>query len=270
MTTDWRWEQRKRVAASAVLWVLAVLAILAMAASGGCMKPTEPKQEPGPAPITDTQVEDKPEPLSMSVKADASLLATLHEMIGDGGRLVIDPEQSIVVRRPAATLTIKPGTEVQYKLTDSGGTITFTDPRPKIEAKVWGLRVSPELARLDLSPDNTGTAHVDTGPITIKRRFALSWEDAAGAGPEPSADTRPVLRMYSTDPCLYCDLADTAFEQAGTLPFVVEKIATTGGEVPQWVEAYPTFHWQGADGWRQLVGWPGLDKFLAVWKRSQD
>lgn len=243
----------------------AILSVIAV----GCMGSTEPKPKPGPPPITEKRIDEKPEPLSMAVHAEASVLATVHELLGDGGQLTIDPEQSIVVRRPAATLTIKPGTEVRYKLTDKGGTITFSDPRPKIEAKVWGLRVSPELARVDLSPDNTGTAHVDTGPVTIKRRFALSWEEAAGAGPDQSEDTRPIVRVYSTDPCGYCDLAKTAFEQQKELPFRVRIIEATGGEVPTWVESYPTFHWQGRDGWRQSVGWPGIDSFVEIWKRTQ-
>ena len=266
MTKTNKQQQQRRAIVSAFLWLAALLAIMILAATGGCMEPAEKQTEPGPAPITDTDTETPAEPLSMKVEADASLIATLHEMLGDGGRLVIDPDRAIVVKRPAATLTIKPGTEVRYELAASRGTITFSKPRPKIEAKVWGLRISPELAKVELSPDNTGTAHVDTGPVTIKRRFSLAWEDAAGI--DPATDNRPVVRMYSADACLHCDLAKTALAGAA-LPFRVEEYKTTGGEVPAWVEAFPTFHWDAGDEWRQSVGWPGLDAFVDVWKRSR-
>jgi hypothetical protein len=104
-------------------------------------------------------------------------------------------------------------------------------------------------------------------------RFCWLFENVEQMKPEPKPqpvkDTRPIVRLYSTDPCTYCELAKTAFAQQKRLPFRVRVIDTTGGEVPTWVEAYPTFHWQGADGWRQSVGWPGVDAFLAMWKRTQ-
>ena len=39
-------------------------------------------------------------------------------------------------------------------------------------------------------------------------------------------------------------------------------------KTPSWVTAYPTAHWKGHDGWKQLIGWPGVEHFLREYDRT--
>lgn len=112
--------------------------------------------------------------------ASPSLIATLAEILGPNGSLTWNPLSPVTIRRPQAHVTIKPGTVVTYAITDSTATLTFSPPRPIVEARVLGLRVTPELTRLDLHADNSGTAHTSSSGISLPaKRFTLNWEDAA-------------------------------------------------------------------------------------------
>lgn len=261
--TDWQpgvvfW---RRVTAFA--W-FALVAVVLLATAAGCVQstPTEPESTPIVVePITDTT----PDALTLNVAAEASLVATLHEVIGDAGSVTLNPAKSIVVARPEATLTIKPGTRLTYSMNAGRGRFEFSEPRPRVTAKIWGLRVSPELTRLDLNADNTGTAHVQSGPVKLQRTFALTWIDNGSGATETEPATRPVVTIYTTDGCGYCTAAKR--DLAGA-PFELRDVSTRSGGVPRWVQSFPTFHWQGRDGWRQFVGWPGKASFLEMWTRS--
>lgn len=262
--TDWQpgvvfW---RRVTAFA-WFALILLTAVALLASAGCVQPVD--TEPKPAPIVVQPIEDEtPDGLALTVEAEASLVATLHEIIGGSGSVTLNPAEAIVVERPEATLTIKPGTSIRYTMTSDGGRFDFGTPRPRVTAKVWGLKVSPELTRLDLASDNTGTAHVQSGPVKLQRRFSIGWEQTSGATEQPA--TRPTVTIYTTNGCGYCTAAKS--ELAGA-PFELQESHTSGGNVPAWVQSYPTFHWPGRDGWRQFVGWPGRAAFLEMWARSR-
>jgi hypothetical protein len=250
-----------------LLWALVLFVVFC----GGCIphKPQTPAPEPTPKPVIVAPiVDDTPDALTLKVSAESSLVATLHEIIGSGGSVTLNPEQPIVVSRPEATLTIKPGTQLNYTMTADGGSFTFSEPRPRVTAKVWGLRVSPELTRLELSADNTGTAHVQSGPIKLQRRFALNWEQPSGATEtEQPATTRPVVTIYTTDGCRYCDMAKAELRNVDQ--FELREIHTRSGKVPGWVTSYPTLHWQVQNGWRQSVGWVSGAAFVETWQRSQ-
>lgn len=235
-----------------------LLIVLAMAGclSGGSESPPEPRPEPV-APITE------PGDLSLEVSAEASLVATLRELLGDEGEVVLNPSSPIVVKRPSVELTIRPGSSLRYALDDSGGSLVFADPKPTVSAKVWGLRVSPRLARLDLTADNTGTAHVEAGPVKLSRRFSLAWADEDTAG---AAVDLPSVRMYTADWCGPCRDA-LAVLDSSELPFAVEYIPEPH---PGWVRSLPQFEWTAADGQRWgHTGWSGLDDLVGRWRNTR-
>ena len=249
------------------VWVFVVLVFLLCS---GCVQnsgPDDPLPPPSPKPKpVIVEPEPLPEPITLSVTAADSLLSTLHETLGDSGSITINPESAIVIRRPQATLTIKPGTKLSYDLTNSGGSISFSNPRPSVSASVWGIKVTPQLARLDLKPDNTGTAHVEAGPLKLSRQFSLGWLESAGN--TAATEELPVVRIYSADWCGPCQQAKRELFAAPDLPFRVVVINENTAEFPSWVTGLPTFHWQAGDGWRQRTGWSDLPSFLATWRAS--
>jgi hypothetical protein len=243
--------------------------LVALLVGGGCMQPVEPtdttKKNPPPLVIINDPVVEPPENnLSLSISAEPSFVATLHELIGDSGSLTINPARPIVVSRPEVSLTIPPGVSISYELTGEGGSLVFSDPKPTVSAKVWGLRVSPKLARLDLSSDNTGTAHVQSGPVKLTRRFSLGWSDGDATGSQPATDNRPVVRMFVADWCGVCKTASAALASAD-VPFRIEPVP----EPHPFRVTLPYFEWRDQSGNRWGVqGWTGLADLIARWKAT--
>lgn len=118
--------------------------------------------------------------VAQSFAASQSLVSTLHELLGSEGSLTWSPSRPVTIRRPEATVTIKPGTVVTYSIDDSRAVLTFSPPRPSVEARVLGLRVTPELTRLELTPDNAGLAHTQSSGVNLPiKRFQIRWDEAA-------------------------------------------------------------------------------------------
>jgi thiol-disulfide isomerase/thioredoxin len=259
------------VIGAATFWLTLLFVFVGVS---GCISPAEPpddttEKNPPPPPVI-VSPDDSPEvrDITLAVSAEDSLVATLYELLGDAGSLTIDPSAPIVVRRPEATLTIAPGTRLDYELGPSGGSITFADPRPTVSVKKWGLKLSPRLARLDLSTDNTGTAHVQSGPLKFARRFSLGWAETDSAGNPPAiATAQPVVRMFTATWCGPCRSAHAAIDAAAsTLPFRVEYVP----EPHPFPARLPYFEWVDQSGNRWgIEGWPGLDSLVRRWRVTQ-
>lgn len=152
-----------------------IVVLIAFALSG-CVKAVD--KQPTVKPIvTPTKID----PVSLPMSASPSVIQTLHEVLGDSGNVQLKPNSDIVIIRDDTKVVIKPGTNVDYQFSDDSGKIVFNEPKPKITAKVFGLRVNPEIGHIDLTPDNYGTAHVEYGGIKASKRFSLSWEDSQGS-----------------------------------------------------------------------------------------
>ena len=259
------------VLAVAAMWVLL---LFTFAGLSGCIAPASPPDdttEKNPPPPVIVSPDDSPEDrdISLAVSAEASLVATLYELLGDSGSLTVDPSSPIVLRRPEATLTIAPGTRLEYELGPSGGSITFANPRPTVSVRKWGLKLSPRLARLDLSTDNTGTAHVESGPLKFSRRFDIAWTDTDPIGQSPAVAELPVVTMFTATWCGACKTADTALaaaSAAGTLPFRIERV----GEPHPFPVSLPYFEWRDVRGERfGIQSWQGLDELVRRWRLTE-
>jgi hypothetical protein len=81
----------------------------------------------------------------------------------------------------------------------------------------------------------------------------------------------PVMTMFVTDGCGWCNVGKSELAaRSESLPVQIKLIHTNSGNVPGWVESYPTFYWKAADGkYRKRVGWPGADALLDSWKLTQ-
>lgn len=88
---------------------------------------------------------------------------------------------------------------------------------------------------------------------------------------KPVVDSRPVMTMFVTDSCSWCDIGKQELtQQPGSLPVQIKVVHTSSGKVPAWVTAYPTFYWQAADRtWKKRDGWPGVDPLMASWRMTQ-
>ena len=247
--------------------------VAASALLSGCMPTGRPKSPPPPKPepvIVDPVKDEPPDDISLAVEAESSLVGTLYELLGDSGAVTIYPAEPIVVKKQDLTLTIRPGSRLNYELRPSVGSIEFSEPRPTVTVRKWGLKLSPRLARVDLSSDNTGTAHVESGRIKLSKRFSLAWDDEKDSA-EQTSDVKPLARpfvfLYGASWCESCRLALDQLSGAET-PFEVKYIDDNSGKHPSWVDTLPTFHWRGRDGWRQSSGWPGVSAFVEMWRAS--
>lgn len=219
---------------------------------------------PTPAPL---------ESPNLTMTGSSSVVAALHQWMGDGNTVTLRDPMSI--KRPEVSLTLPAGTSLSYRLSEGGGSFTFNDPKPKVEARAFGFRVTPTLTRIDLKADDTGEATATLGPITRKQAFELKWSSPIVKA-EIGEDTRPELWAYSTTGCTPCIRAKKELSEAKDLPFKVvwdppNKL------VPAWVESYPAFHWNAVGSepedkagkeWR-LKGWSGLSHLLKEFKRTR-
>jgi len=84
-------------------------------------------------------------------------------------------------------------------------------------------------------------------------------------------DTRPTITMFVTDDCVWCNVGKSELaKQSNELPVQIKIVHTNTGDVPNWVEAYPTFYWQASDkSYKQKKGWPGVEALISSWRFTQ-
>lgn len=185
------------------------------------------------------------------IEAGESLLTTLAEILGPSGSLIVKPDAPVTIRRPEATLTIRPGTEIRYKLSGATGSLVFGQPTPQVEAKVLGMRLKPDLTSLDLFADNSGVARTASNGIPLPpRRFKLGWEPT----PAVQATSQPIT-FYTSQGCGPCVTDKTAIANSPLRDLI--RIVEIDN-VPHRHEAdngktytiygTPTYIWTGTDG----------------------
>ncbi|MFM7011231.1 MAG: hypothetical protein ACKO0Z_18220 [Betaproteobacteria bacterium] len=230
----------------------------------GCLN----AQEKNPTPVEPIF---RPEPLvkpdnlpdqSIKIEAPQHLIAALHDLLGDDNEIEFVLTKPIVVSRPAGKITIPSGAKISYSLSDSQGSFEFSGRRPVLEAKIFGLKISPSLQRILLKPDNTGEATVIAAGLSLTKRFKLDWEDESV---KSAVIEKPKVYFYTTIACAPCEQAKKEL-QGLDLPFEIVILETA----PAWVTLFPTFHWLGADGKSWFVtGWSSVDSLKTSWAGTQ-
>jgi hypothetical protein len=120
----------------------------------------------------------------------------------------------------------------------------------------------------------TGTAHGQTIDLTGRGQVLTLRRPQSQPLPPPSrpvVDSRPVMTMFVTDSCGWCDIGKwELYQQSDSLPVQVKIVHTSSGKVPSWVTGYPTFYWQAIDQtWKKRDGWPGVEPLIASWRMTQ-
>ncbi len=200
------------------------------------------------------------------IEAGETLLMTLAEVLGPSGSLIVKPDAPITIRRPEATLTIRPGTEIRYKLSGATGSLTFGPPTPQVEAKILGMRLKPDLTSLDLFADNSGVARTASNGIPLPpKRFSLGWENTPAV---QAAESKPIT-FYSSQGCGPCvtDKRALANSPLRDLVRVVEidqvphRHEAANGK-PYTIYGTPTYIWTGTDGIdRNVFSFADLQKY---------
>lgn len=274
--------------------ILSILILLT-----GCLGPVatpSPKPVPKPLPVP------TPSASSLTVTMDGTLLENLHRYAGSSNTVTF--KESLTVNQSGMSITVPAGGSFSYVLTDIGGTFAFNDPKPSITVTEWGLRFSPILDRIILTPPNKGTAEVLEHGVRIKRNFVLDFEKPSTAtetapisppihkdgvipAPLPEAELEhprefsnlPELWVFGdfsdNSSCLPCRKASKALSEAKELPFRVVK-NPVGKERPD-DTATPFFMWAKSGkvptGIRSrdwsLEGWYGLDHLIKEFNRTR-
>lgn len=273
---------------NAMAFLLAVILMAFVFLTSGCAAHaiTEHDEPPEPTPLVDDDLRDSESAASsipLRVSAPASIVATVHELLGDAGTLTLNGAARQIVRDDL-TVTLPPATLAEFALASDGGTIAFAKPLPTVTAKLFaGIKVSPSLTKIVLNADDTATAHVRSLLGTHKRTFPLTWEtdsesegeDADGSGQAAVVD-KPEVWAYATSGCAPCTAAKRELAEAKDLPFVVRwrddrPACVTGG--------FPSFWWhrseskpreEDSQNTRVKNGWPGVKGLLEIWKANRD
>ena len=230
---------------------------------------------PGPVPS---------DPVALAVESPASFLIALHQVLGPAGEMTLATPSPQTFTAGETSVTIPARTSLRYTLSEARGELVFGDPRPTVSARVLGFKVSPNLMRLELRPDNSGTATVASGPITATRPFRITWDalpdpgksSATGSGKE--ADALPVVSLLHTDWCVYCPAAIRAVkaaESSGLLPFRVELVNVDRDNDQQfdagytWLRGVPAFDWRDQSDQWWTAPWEGqVDALINRWTQS--
>lgn len=204
---------------------------------------------------------------AMSVGMPPDLLATIHEAIGDGGKLTFEPTKPVTIVRPSASVTIPAGASVNYTASDEKALLTFSDPKPTITAKVFGVKLSPKLNSVELFADGTGMADVGKGLTHVRRKFALAWGDAENSQ-GATAEELPEVLLYSRRGCIGCTAVEHAMEALADKPFRVRVVTSN---IPSWVKVVPVLHWQVENKWWKVEyeNWQGGEKFVETWRKTR-
>lgn len=228
----------------------------------GCMESSSPDPipvQPIAAPVSGDLV--------MALEADASTISTLFKYAGPSNAITIRDNLSLSfgdtgIRLPA-------GTGFSYSLTELGGTVSFSSPKPVITTKVAGLTVHPILDRIVLRQPDQAVAYA-TDLFGIQHTRILDLPKIASAGPE--------LSPQPTEPLSHPKEAGSVQQlPRRSLPGTV-TVWSLDGIIENEVKDYDNFvfnpdrkcfsplrpaieYCQGGRTYRQL-GWQGIDRFV--------
>ena len=236
-------------------------------------------------------VDTKDEPLqpaaieAVRVSAPKNIVDAAHQVLGDEGSL--PPKKDLTIDANGVKVTLHPGSTLDYQYKPESGSMffTFNDPKPTVAASVGIFTIRPPLLSLQLLPDNTGVATVQTAVGKVNRKFSIAWEDESSGLPAAPRARDGVLRFHVAVgyPCPACDKGKKDLEQAkkeGKLPFEYEitedsvhwtdsrPVITCESQGKSWTPVYGTDDKQsGAKKGDYRPGWYGIDDAAMWWSQ---
>jgi hypothetical protein len=272
----------------------ATLALLFFAI--GCTRPRTGQEDvvvDPPSPIVDPEKkEDAGVPQSISIAAPKNTVDAAHQFLGDSG--AIPPQRDLTIKAGEVKITIHPGGTIDYAYNSEKDSMlfTFNEPRPTVEVAAGPFKIHPPLLSLNLLPDNTGVATVQTMIGKVNRKvplnFNLNWsaeaQQAISQMVQESDQKRDgILRFHTMKGCPPCErgkkeLAEA--KEAGKLPFEYEitedavdftesrPVLTCQSMGKIWTPVYAADDPKiGAKKGDVRPGWYGVDDAIMWWKQ---
>ena len=106
---------------------------------------------------------------------------------------------------------------------------------------------------------------------TVAEEIIATPEATVEVPPVAPVDKRPEVFVYSMDPVENCppcvklkkEVSGLSSEELADLPFRFNFDTPA----PEWVELFPTLHWETPEGWAKIEGWNGLDDFMKAYRK---
>lgn len=217
-------------------------------------------------------------PTSIAVEAAPDTYSELIAWLGTSNTISV--KEPFTIDRSDVSVTIPANATMSYVTSDSASTFTFAKPLPIVTAKVFGLKIHPNLSSILIRPDGSGVASTSYGKKSF--RWVADDEDAGAA----STESLPEVWAYECGG--FCNVtaknklarAKKEFadaEKAGTLKYKV--VWKPGDQAPSWMKPdRPAFWWdkvsnQPDDDKRGSTiyhyGYDGIDDFNGRWKKTR-
>lgn len=207
----------------------------------------------------------------LPVTTSVDLLGAALRGFGKSGRFLWEPDEPVVIKDDDTVVTFQPGTQGRYRLTPQSGVVTFSPPLPRIETKLWGLRLSPLLTQIDLAADNSATAHTSSNGVPLPpRTFRIQWEPDERVR---ATHQKPLVTFYTATWCGPCRPQKAALI-GREFPFEVREMEvqdlpflhTENGK--SWtVSSVPSFVWINEEGRCKFVN--SVADLVELWKPPQ-
>lgn len=106
---------------------------------------------------------------------------------------------------------------------------------------------------------------------TVAEEVIATPEATVEVPPVAPVDKRPEVFVYSMVPVENCppcvklkkEVSELSSEELADLPFRFNFDTPA----PEWVELFPTLHWETPEGWAKIEGWNGLDDFMKAYRK---
>lgn len=234
-------------------------------------------------PLKPTPRGEAPSEVSIEVASSSGMVATLQEVLGSSGSLILRPTNPITIQREAASVRIAPNTLADYSF--SSGKLVFAFPKPKpilpfttgdqptIDAKVWKFSVHPKINYVELRPDDKAMFDVGSGLTHRQQTFDL--KPLVESPPKTTAAELPKVILFVAPYCSPCLRAKAEIAAASDLPFeIIERPYDekpkhlTGGAPLFWWSATQTMP-DNQHATKTKVGFTGLKDFIELWRASR-
>lgn len=233
-------------------------------------------------PPKPTPQDDAPSEISVKVEATGGMVATLREVLGDSGSLILRPTNPVTIKRDAASLMISANTLADYSFSRDKLVLAFPKPKPiaafqsgeqpTLDAKLWRFTVRPRVNFVELRPDDKATFDVGSGLMHKVQTFDL--RPLVETPATTATESRPIMLAWSAPRCNPCQRAKA---DSSSFPF---DIRWDIGEPPAWAAnlGRPLFWWakNGNDPTKQPIGntvkhfgYENKDDLISRWNTSR-